>query len=316
MKINLFIVFVVFSLVSLVASSVPPIRVGKAENYWSLACGVKFTDPPVFFSEEDGIYHAQDGWYFYYFDDHHGREVYKVSQESLLKPVQDLYRLLEKERQDGYTYYPKLASKRSKSTHKCLMAMDDSAEQYEKFLNIVANTPLPSDDMDQDLETIEVFSAQWSRAKFFWATILFETFFLSFWIIFTFRKGSFGTFNNSLSLRIALCPLLLFLPFYLGYAPYTFTFGPSGGLVYPFLLILLFMALQPIFTLPYNSLDLWILQNIPQPLAPISQIPVAMHAISFYGGMSPTILIVFAIFVLLGGQIFKALKARKTKAPE
>jgi len=310
MKTNLFIVLLVFGVVSFVASRVLPIPVGEAKFYWSLACGMGSYD------DEGGIFPEQDGWYFYYFNDHHGREVYKVSQKALLESVQDVYSALKKERQAGYTYDSKLASNRSKSTHKCLTAMDESAEQSEKFLDIVANTPLPSDDPYYDLINVESFKAQWSRAKLFWATILFETLFLSFWIIFTFRKGSLGKFNDRLSLRIALSPLLLFFPFYLGYAPFTFTYGPSGGLVYPLLLIFIFVVSQPVFGFPYNSLDLWILQNIPQLLSPITQIPVAMYAISFYGGMSPTVLIVFAIVVLLAGQLLKVLKARQTKAPE
>jgi hypothetical protein len=60
--------------------------------------------------------------------------------------------------------------------------------------------------------------------------------------------------------------LLLFLPYYLGYATWTFTSaGPSGGVLYPWV-ILCFGGLRL-----WTPLDSWILEATPKVLEPLSQ---------------------------------------------
>ncbi len=67
-----------------------------------------------------------------------------------------------------------------------------------------------------------------------------------------------------------LSPLLLMLPHYLGYAPYLFTFGPSGGIVYPIVALLITL---PASWIPPSSVDIAILSIVPRPLSWISQVP-------------------------------------------
>src|SRR5262249_5081168 len=64
-------------------------------------------------------------------------------------------------------------------------------------------------------------------------------------------------------IHVALLPPLLLLPYYLGYCAWNYTSaGPGGGLVYPFVLD----AFRP---LPWTSLDMAMIQHVPQVLAPL-----------------------------------------------
>jgi hypothetical protein len=129
----------------------------------------------------------------------------------------------------------------------------------------------------------------------YWASILFEAIFLPFWCLFSFHGGVFGKYNRKISLRFAFSPLLLFIPHYLGYAPYLFSFGPSGGILYPAFAILVGL---PFGWIPFNPIEIWFLKMLPQPLAYISQIPFSPMAISFKGAVSPTVLLIYAFIVL------------------
>jgi hypothetical protein len=126
-------------------------------------------------------------------------------------------------------------------------------------------------------------------------TILFEAVFLSFWWLFSFHAGIFGKYNDKFIIRLAFSPLILFIPHYLGYAPYLFSFGPSGGILYPKFAMLVGLIFGWI---PFNALEIEVLKMLPQPLSYISQTPSESMAISFSGRVSPTVLC-FLLLVLL-----------------
>ena len=75
-----------------------------------------------------------------------------------------------------------------------------------------------------------------------------------------------------------LSPLLLMLPHYLGYAPYLFTFGPSGGIVYPVVALIFTL---PASWIPPSAVDVAILSLVPRPLSWISQVPGEAMAWSY-----------------------------------
>jgi hypothetical protein len=152
------------------------------------------------------------------------------------------------------------------------------------------------------------FSEQWERSKIYWVSILFEVFFLPFWWLFSFHSGVFGKLNKKRTVRLAFSPLLLFLPHFLGYAPYLFSFGSSGGILYP---ILARLASLPFGWLPFNPVEISILKHIPQPLSYISQVPFSPMAMSFYGNVSPTILCVYAGLVFVFSKVISKYRANR-----
>jgi hypothetical protein len=73
--------------------------------------------------------------------------------------------------------------------------------------------------------------------------------------------------------------LLFFQPYWLGYAPLTFTSaGFPGGPLYPELIL-------PFRRLTWTSLDGWTLRRFPRILSPYSQWPGPMLAITGLGGV-------------------------------
>jgi hypothetical protein len=83
----------------------------------------------------------------------------------------------------------------------------------------------------------QLFWQRWPRARWYWATIIFEWAFLSGLVLFALWPVIRNRSAMRRSVHVALLPLLFLLPAYLGYATYSFTSaGPSGGVVYPFLL--------------------------------------------------------------------------------
>jgi hypothetical protein len=44
-----------------------------------------------------GIFPSREGWFFYYYQEHHGRHVFKVRKDELLKRVDEVYNLLDSE---------------------------------------------------------------------------------------------------------------------------------------------------------------------------------------------------------------------------
>lgn len=70
----------------------------------------------------------------------------------------------------------------------------------------------------------------------------------------------------------------------MGYAPLAFTYGPSGGLLYP--LYLLFASLL-LDLIPCTSLDRALLGALPRALGRLSQLPGPPSPITFYACIGP-----------------------------
>jgi hypothetical protein len=132
------------------------------------------------------------------------------------------------------------------------------------------------------LSAEEAFSARWDRVGRYWLNLLFESAYFACLSVFAFwpwlrRKGVW-----SWCIHVGLLPMLLFAPWYLGYAGWTFTSaGPSGGVLYPWVIVW-FRRLS--FWTPVDS---WILENVPRLLEPISQPLGPMLSISGGRGLGP-----------------------------
>ncbi|MCP4246915.1 MAG: hypothetical protein GY778_07685 [bacterium] len=139
------------------------------------------------------------------------------------------------------------------------------------------------------------FWQRWRRADWYWANIVIEWAFLSGLVYFVLWPG----IRNRSALRWAthfgLLPVLFLFPTYLGYATFTFTsVGPSGGILYPFLL---WYACRGFFT----EFDSWVLARLPQILEPLSTPIGSWLSLTGMGMPGPTCAVLSG--VLLGGLI-------------
>jgi len=301
-------VVILIGLLAFTAQKTVPIPTGDAEDYWEFACGVELEKFDGYFPYADwtGIFPDKDGWYFYYYQEHHGRHVFKVSKQSLLEQAGEVFTLLDQKiftTVQDKTRGDTLAAK-NKRRQGCLKIKEVVNSNKDRFIDEVSSRN--KNDIDRASE-IESFHYQWEKGKVYWASILFEATFLPFWWLFSFHSGVFGKLNRKLSTRLAFSPLLLFVPHYLGYAPYLFSFGPSGGILYPLFAMLISL---PFGWVPFNPIEIELLKVLPQPLSYISQVPFSPMAMSFSGSVSPTILCVFAGIVLFFSKVLVKFRAK------
>jgi len=286
-----------------------PIPTGDAEDYWEFACGVELKKFDGYFpyAHWTGIFPDRDGWYFYYYQEHHGRHVYKVSKPSLLNQTSEVFTLLDQEILNTIQKKTRDNTLEVKNTRRlnCLEVRASVSSNEDKFIDAISSKSIGNPDRVYELES---FQYQWERGKIYWASILLEAIFLPFWWLFSFHPSFFGSYNRKLSTRLAFSPLALFIPHFLGYAPYLFSFGPSGGVLYPIFAV--FIGL-PFGWIPFNPIEIELLKLLPQPLSYISQVPSSQLAVSFSGSISPTVLCVYAILVIIVGKIIGKLRAAK-----
>ena len=107
---------------------------------------------------------------------------------------------------------------------------------------------------------------------------------------------------------VGLLPSLLFLPYFLGYVPFTFTSAfPAGGVFYPYILVW-FRGL------PWTSLDAWLLRSAPQLFEPLTQHPGPMLAVTGMGGVGPVATcglgVVIGITIFGSGSAWRSVRSR------
>jgi len=294
--------------------SSPPIPVGTAANFWEFSCGVELDSFDGYFpyTNSRGIYPNRGDWYLYFYTEHHGRHIFKIEKEKLLSTVDELYVLLDKqvtESRQERTDKNDLAEKNQNRVRcNALRLLVNSNNDY--FLDSLVSAVREDPNTAQDLESVNV---QLERAAIFWKSIVFECIFLPFWWIYTFHGGFLGKYFGSRLIRLASSPLLLLVPHFMGYSPYLFSSGGSGGVLYPLFAMLMylpFLALTGFISGIYEivrRIDTAIFQVIPRPLTAISQAPFDAQAMSFSGYASPTVLIVYLLTVLTAGIIVKRL---------
>lgn len=107
------------------------------------------------------------------------------------------------------------------------------------------------------------------RARFKPAAIVFEALFLLSWQLFLVWPWLRRLSRRRKAFHVLVSPLLLFVPFYLGYAPLTFTFGPSGGFLYPLYLLIVGLPLE---FLPSTPVDQALLRSAPCGLSFLSHL--------------------------------------------
>jgi hypothetical protein len=97
----------------------------------------------------------------------------------------------------------------------------------------------------------------------------------------------------SWAIHLGLLPILFMVPFYLGYAAFTFSsYGPSGGVLYPWLLIALPRG-------ECNKLDSQILEHTPQILEPLAAPVGTRNALSWKAFPGPTTMVIAGLVIAL-----------------
>ena len=275
---------------------------GKAADYWEYLCGVQL---PNFtghheYSYSGGIYPEVDGSLYYFEQYHHEQRLFSVSPQDVLNTLPAVKELLQSDQSPD--------AQLCDDNHRNICAIYEQAAPRRT----VCRDSLPTQVTLADLEYIRLqghdesnkyreiaegaFRERLIRGKRVWLTFGFEIVFLSAWLIFV-ALPLFATTRIHWYWRIGLSPFLLFLPYFLGYAPMTFSFGPSGGFVYPIYLILAAFAMQIV---PCTVADSYLWDLLPQLLAPLSQVPGSPVAVSFMFCIGPASALIFGLLLVIG----------------
>jgi hypothetical protein len=261
----------------------PAIPIAPASDYWAVACGTSPHSIParLRYSSEVGLYPEKDGWLYYFAREHHGQPIFKIYLAEAAKAIPAFPTFVKPSQCTDLGW---------RETDWCEASV---ARQPACSTAFSRRATLTQDDvlllhgrLVAGLTTEERagFLDRLVRAQLKPAAIAFEAVFLASWQLFLVWPWLRGARPKSRVLHLFLAPLLLFAPFFAGYAPLSFTFGPSGGFVYPFYLLLAGIPLQ---LLPCTGLDEALLEAVPRTLELLSQLPGPPAAITFYACVGP-----------------------------
>jgi hypothetical protein len=299
------LILATFALLAFKAWHFESSKSGTSAEYWEYVCGVQL---PEFkghytFSYFGGAHPVVEGKAYYYTQTHHESLLYSVPVEDVLHDLPNV--------RDQLTN-PQPPSPANCVGYRSLCALyEESAEhrsdcaKYFGSVKVNALNPqalealratmakaskVPPYDEREDAE----FRGRLGRAKRAWATFAFEALYIAAWLMFV---VGVRPLRVRWYWRVTCAPFLLFLPFFLGYAPMTFTFGPSGGFVYPFYLEL---ASLPMSIVPCSVLDGFAWQLFPNVLSGFSQVPGSPMAASRMACVGPVSSLAFGIILLAG----------------
>jgi hypothetical protein len=259
----------------------------------------------------------RDGWFFGAQSDFHGERLFRVAEAEGREAFQRVAPKLENLPPRKVEYVQKgidvwLKKDRDRTDPLLLLAcihdarLDDYRDQPEMQEYVRA--------------TVQSFDDRWHRLQRYWLNIVFEAGYLGALILFLWWPWLRQAAQWRWALHIGLGPLLLFVPYYLGYAMLSFTTAAQpGGLLYSQVLLWFRRPLVWLIgdwnrQLPWTSLDGWLLANLPKPLASISQTPGEMMSISGGGGVGPVFLLelgaVLAVAIYAGPMLVRFVNAR------
>ena len=286
------------------AARFPAIPMGTVADYWAVACGTEPTEPPerLRYSSQVGLYPAMDGWLYYFAQEHHGRPVFKVK---LSAAASDLPKLGDPPPHiacNSLGSQKETWCKESQSRRRICSALVEAAQAVSSDDLVVDLHHRLTDELTQTERSS--FLDQLARSKRKGAAIAFEAAFIVSWQFFLCWPWIRGAAVRRKAINVFVAPVVLFVPFYMGYAPLTFTFGPSGGFVYPLYLLL---ASIPLELIPCTTIDQFLLRLFPPFLHNLSQLPGPPAAITFYSCVGPLATLVLggfaAAFYLVASKI-------------
>ena len=280
---------------------------GTAEELWEVATGLPYARGA---SGSGGVLPASGHRFAYYSRRGRGYGVYGV-------PGADVARLLPRVLQDldvgyrvgalrpavaaGYARWVVSTGARERGD---VLATTGSLVRFLFEAEVSSSLEdFPSAASDLQLRARDA-RERWIRADRVSTTAAFEVAFLAAWILFVAWPWVRAASASRWALHFALAPLLLYLPHALGYASAVFHARPSGGIVYPALLMLLIPALL----FPRTALDAAIRDAIPDLLEPLNQVPAAPGTwMSPSAGLGPTGVVLYGAAV---GMVVYLLRRR------
>lgn len=255
--------------------SIAPIaHPGSSATYWNRLCGVWL---PAFDRHNRSEYSstalgAIDGVVYWEDHFHHGSALYSVPADRVVDDAAAVQRALTEE----------------KNTHplrvRCRAALPPPSATSASGLTALRAFALhPPDEIASEADH-DALRARLERGHRIWLTLAFEGVYLTAWWLFL--GWNLLPLPRLFSWRwqVGLAPFLLFVPHFLGYAPMTFTYGPSGGFVYPDYLSRLML---PLLVVPCTAADRTVWSALPQPLSWLSQLPGAPMAASYFACVGP-----------------------------
>lgn len=299
------LILATFGLLASKAWHFEPSQSGTSAEYWEYVCGVQL---PEFkghhtYSHFGGAYPVVDGKAYYYAQMHHESLLYSVPVEYVLRDRPNVQEHLTNPQPPpssncvGYNslcaLYKESADRRSACADyfgSVKVNVMDTQELESLRITMAKASRFPAYDEREDAE----FYGRLGRAKRVWATFAFEGLYLAAWLMFV---AGVPPLRVRWYWRVACSPFLLFLPFFLGYPPMTFTFGPSGGFVYPLYLLL---ASLPMNIVPCSGLDGFVWQLFPNVLSGLSQVPGSPVAATRMACVGPVSSVAFGALLLAG----------------
>jgi hypothetical protein len=293
--------------VLLFAGSMSPVRQGNSAGFWEHACGVNLAGHDK--ETMGGVYQPRDGWYIYYIQGYHGQFLFRVPRKQAVADFPEIVRRIK------VLSSEKDALPRVRLATAVLEQDRSSSEDAERFLSLIHAERLRAlrngdrSLYDYAISEDQAFAERWVRARRYWANIVFECMYFVALTVFTLWPWLRSTRSVwSWSLHLGSLPVQLMLPYYCGYASWTFTSaGPSGGVLYPWVIVL-FRGF-PLWT----SADQWVLEKFPKVLEPLSQPLGSMLVISGGRPLGPVAAV--ALGAGVSGLVFLGFKciARKTR---
>lgn len=267
-----------------------PVRRGSPTQFWIFAAGVDLENTGRLNAITGGEAYVIDGEWLAYEDRHlHGSFLYAIRIDEVEPLLERVISALEQRmnENDGSLYVEAFRRwKNQGPKERTVISLVEAVREqkhkrlYEKEMRLLSYA----------ISEEQVFWHRWRRQKWYWANFVFEWLFFTGLALFAVWPGIRQRGTVRWSIHAGCLPFLFLLPAWLGYATWTFTsVGPSGGILYPYLLI--WWRFEGT-----NYLDRWLLERTPQVLEALSTPSGPAMVVTGMGMPGPT----FAVLSGLG----------------
>lgn len=278
--IALLIAYVDLPLVYL-AAIYEPIIPETSQEFWKYAACVDVEKDSVISRSDlmgfgNGIYPPTDSWFFYYIQGFRQRYLLKVSQADAMKDFPKVIRILKKSLGNN-TLAPYVNKGFNEWLWDSEKAPNDGLLLVENIHRArLAELRLNHPELYHSrILSEEYFIRRWKRIRRYLLSVVFEFVYLTGLILFTAWPWLRNKGRTYYTVCFGLFPVLLFLPYLLGYPP-DLSHKLSGAFIYP-AVIMPFVILIHLFKytgiFPFTLFDLIAFRAMPRPLETLSQFP-------------------------------------------
>jgi hypothetical protein len=246
-----------------------PVQDGLSEDLWYAATKIRLTEGRVHDKRLDALYDVKDGYFLYYRNDPKELIVYRVGQGDVQRDLAPMVQRIEAEPAESVEPWVKQGMR-------VWVAADPDRENAAELVQVTGRQQVQWLEKEQPsqlalvrLREVAVRDRWWRDRWYPWVAAG-EFLYLAGLVLFGAWPLLRKTGPVSWAVHFGLVPVLLFLPFWLGYASGSFSpTGLKGGVVYPSLV-------SPFSFLPNTAIDSSIAAAFPKVLesvAPIDSAP-------------------------------------------